>query len=1701
MKRGNKMKKMNTVLAMLMAAVFGLTSFSPALTAYAEGTTEAAAVEEPEKEQEDQPYDSSVTVDGLKVTAKADAGVLPSDAKLKVKAITKGDDYKDIEKKLKKDAEDQDKELSAFLAYDISFEVDGQETEPDGNVDVTMEWKDAALPDGADKDADVSVLHLTDNDEVVDLTDSEDEDNTAEVKTKKGENAVEKAEMTVGEFSVFSVVWRKAANSVGANASESEPFDITNTDYIKSTTVSYVQNGRTTTITSGSTIIPDGVRDFEINISYDGINATTLKNQYGGKVSYTIPDFFDSATVTNGTIFDGTNQVGTISIVSEGGANKAVVTFNDTFFGNISEQATITNASIQFRAHANSDKITENPVKVHIGNVDVELNFAEKDVAYTGTLNVEKSNPTYVADSADPANVGYLEYTITVKTGDQAMPQVKVEDTITAGADYVDEFQKQDGTVLKDGDELDNNNGTINISGKKLTWTIGSMEANTTKTFTYRVKLNNNYVGLGDSIGNNKKIITNQAVPYSKTYPHGSDSSTYTPTVTSSAEKSVGDIVDDQKNGTITIPYTITITTDANNPWPVRNVKIADNFGSSYTGSTAAADREAICDAASGSGYGFQNFHLYEIGANNTRTEVSIPARSGSNSNPDVHYESNNTYNPRYDLYLGDVPAGKTYVLEYNLVLKKSFFTSRSGSWSLKNDMTARTDDNKGTNVGGNTTFGSSSVTKTIGQQQWDRKIQSTPTTEAITEHPTGMEEKTVPAGSYKYQVVINEEGKWNASGATLKDVLGIDETHSSTSHMQYSGYLKIDYFKDGIDYGEAGTIPSNESAVSALTSKEPTQTVYVDIDGKQTFSLTPKDHGLPDAAGAYLLTYYATPVGLSNITRMTTGNNFSMGGTVIGPGGGGSFTVGSGTYLKTTVTLEGTSQFTSAKRAWYYDSLNQKLYWVIEAGGSDLEDGLIFRDTTGNNNNRPTLVGAYIGKISDNGGHLDSKYKDLSAFQNDASSFTELVENTDYTRSTVNNTTLDVSIKQTRALEDGEKLYLIVSSSPNISSGTNKRDVYTAENQLRIQEAGTSTFGDEVKRANLVIARGGTDFKEMNRVLQRDTDGNWTSGNSSSIVTSEITEGGVYIDWRIKVNYLSDLSGLVHVTDQLPEGIEPVYVRYFWINSSLVNNRPTMPTINDYENNSEWKEIGLTNTAMDGSMSGYTDTAHAYYNKSTRQIRFDVDKLTSGTGTDTHSLEVQIVTKVTDAEALMNISKTFTNSMTITNEEGVEIARDSANATVKEDSLSKTVANQENGVVPFTITVNPLGEQLADGAASITVIDEMSDPLTFNIDSVKVMDGENDIAHTAQVTIADGGRNSSDNGSILLFTVPNGKKLTITYTATPRVTANGTYSFSNKASWRGYSDGETSLSRSGWRNSLGGTASIADKAQIKVVKSDQTNMFTHLSGAKFSLQEVTWDSSSDAWVNAEGKTATEQTTGNNGEITFTGLEFNAVYKLTETEAPSGYFLNSTPRYIVVAKGTSSGGTTTYPANLDTYRNNGAVIEYNSYLYEADISDTPANLILKKTDMNGGSLTGAEFVLEKQESNGSWSTYTQGNLTNGKITVSSVDGFEITKLSSGTYRLRETKAPDGYDNLNGSIQFKVDGTGISMTANDMASLTSPTAGESEYILSVKNKPGVILPRTGSIGTRIFTVIGLLLIFTAGILLGRRGYLRRHRPQK
>lgn len=193
-----------------------------------EVTAESAPVtNEGSLPEEETAFDETYQDEDVEIHVSADEGVIPEGADLAVVPIRKQEipedasaeekaalqemnqKYDETKSHLDADA-DTEKEIEGFVAYDISFMRDGEEVEPNGNVDVTMNFINPVLPEGVSEDAEVVVNHLEKDAasdtgiKVVDITEE------SEVVTSADGVAVEKIALVTESFSTFVVRWDKS---------------------------------------------------------------------------------------------------------------------------------------------------------------------------------------------------------------------------------------------------------------------------------------------------------------------------------------------------------------------------------------------------------------------------------------------------------------------------------------------------------------------------------------------------------------------------------------------------------------------------------------------------------------------------------------------------------------------------------------------------------------------------------------------------------------------------------------------------------------------------------------------------------------------------------------------------------------------------------------------------------------------------------------------------------------------------------------------------------------------------------------------------------------------------------------------------------------------------------------------------------------------------------------------------------------------------------------------------------------------------------------------------------------------------------------------------------------------------------------------------------------------------------------------------
>lgn len=209
--------------------------------------------------------------------------------------------------------------------------------------------------------------------------------------------------------------------------------------------------------------------------------------------------------------------------------------------------------------------------------------------------------------------------------------------------------------------------------------------------------------------------------------------------------------------------------------------------------------------------------------------------------------------------------------------------------------------------------------------------------------------------------------------------------------------------------------------------------------------------------------------------------------------------------------------------------------------------------------------------------------------------------------------------------------------------------------------------------------------------------------------------------------------------------------------------------------------------------------------------------------------------------------------------------------------------------------------------------------------------------------------------------------------------------------------------------------------------------------------------------TNKKGFTLTIDAMKLNGQ---TGQEIKVTYSAKVNEKAAG----------VVSKNKATLKYSNDPTNTES--TNTLTDEENVY---------SAKIVIDKYDSkNNKKLSGAKFVLKDKD--GNFYKYENGIVSwksdqkDATEVITDINGAaEFKGLINGTYFLKETKAPEGYNMLTSEVSVPVNGS-----EDDETSLTVTS--------EVKNSTGTLLPSTGGIGTTIFYVLGGILVLGAAVVL-------------
>lgn len=1497
-----------------------------------------------------------------------------------------------------------------------------------------------------------------------------------------------------------------------------QPFDLSNsTGKIDSIVITDDKNNSSI---PGDTLRPNS-KYLKITVHFMDINASVLKDEYGSSFSYTLPKFFCMKDTNPRDIPDKNgNKIGTIHIKD----GKVVITYTEDFMN--SGTNTTLKGDFFVEGEVDLSQLNKNDGKTILTTPkgDITLDYGQDYLEKFGDVEVKK------AYSKPDSKSDYIQYTITVSSqngsknvyvvdkftnnsqlvsymGDISnTPQdltsspdgkkpYETRTTDVAGKIYLTDMQTSDNEIPKQVTD----SSSINQPGS-LVWSISELNPNESRTLTYFVKLS-------DDKNLNKQSITNTASAYTKkeggtTYPKGKDDETFTPNITYSMPKS---IVENKKDseGNYIVKYKLEFTLDSSSNYPLKNFMFYDylNYDDYRTDENMlpyiSYDRDSV--------------ELHQI-VDSKDTVVNKSRYTVEWEMDRTNYKkdwSNSDGNPKRFRIRGmdsnpfTVNPGDSYYVTYKLKVKPEVYAAmQSNAVTITNRYIANADNAK---------KNGDVIDKwyqelTLDEYTWVEKKEATVTSQDQTismgdsdiyvkkngsyEKDTTDQSFTVPSGSYKYTVNVNKTmNQFDVTEATLKDELSSDVMH-------YVGYVKITPYK-------------YDATSNKYDDQKPK---WVKIDNETSFELKLSQIGFPSNNNGYRFDYYTQTKDLSEVGTVEVKNTFSLSGDVKGDKTFTFNNVGS----SQTVQVNGHYSLSVNKSAWYYEKpqenatsyTNGKLYWVIEVNGTAIREGTQIQDAISKDTglkdsflHSDSIAGIYQGKPANN----INSYANFEVFKNSnkglvdkSKSFDKKFDNNKGFTGTNNYSELTLTAKETISLNNDEKLYIVIMTEPQ-SLPSAYRAEFTYRNVVSKKDITDDSF-KECGNASQILYGGPNILKELGQTftydgkkvttIQADHDKDNPVSKICTDLLNKTNSKGAFISWAFKVNLAGDLKGNYRVLEDIPEGMELSYIRVKWHADEAGN-----VISKDIDGlGTEWKRNSNESTNDNGN----SETTTYYYNKNKNQALIQLGEFEAGRVGDKYAVDVQVVCRVTDDKVLLGgEEKSFTNKVTLLSPDGQTIIDTASNeATMsKRDNLSKSdnfnrelVENNTSQTINYTITANALGQTLPlNDGNKLTLVDKLDENLELDPTTIKAKEENGNEVHIDD-------KSYDPKTNTLEISIPNGKKVIITYSVTVKVAPGTPIDLSNKVYWKSYSEngGENDLIQGfKYRLAAGGSTEGEGNPQMTITKMDE-NKLEPIKDVKFDVYECELNGEKIQRVSSRGKIS--GITDANGiykvDSSFI-THSNRIYEVMETETPDGYVGNKDSYYIIYVE-KKNGVNPPYVQQCIDYFNKQDKVRYK-------IVDSPQKFNLVVYNSQKGITVQKAFMNNAAETKHIpiSGTYRFGLYANADGTGKPLEIIEI-KYDPGDKDVKSAKfknpidltkdyyvfeldknnqpikASDGEATIN-SMQYKV------VYNNETDSTKTNNAKVGETVIVTNKSRTKILPSTGSMGTLIYRLLGATLV--------------------
>ena len=594
------------------------------------------------------------------------------------------------------------------------------------------------------------------------------------------------------------------------------------------------------------------------------------------------------------------------------------------------------------------------------------------------------------------------------------------------------------------------------------------------------------------------------------------------------------------------------------------------------------------------------------------------------------------------------------------------------------------------------------------------------------------------------------------------------------------------------------------------------------------------------------------------------------------------------------------------------------------------------------------------------------------------------------------------------------------------------------------------------------------------------------TSGNGEN--------GKTYIYYQLKlVTNQASLNLPATITDQLPD-----HVKYVAGSAKLVAQYYGNQWNNYYYDSVSYTATGGSHKGWNNDVSLSDDRFFANKYDSTKntltfnlldELNYVADKYTS--------FYIRFAVEVDDTiwdSNLESETKTFTNSA-----EWTGVGKSETKTDVEHHSTLATKSghyNQNSNTVDYSVVINP-DRKMIGHAEKITLTDTLvvkdgkkntaalvqSSVKLYSYDAqtktkgALIPNGAYDVDYK-ETTNAGG----DQNWYILTVKVPNGHSYLLEYKY--KNTSNTEYEMKNTAQLETYVVKEVDTKVE--KQTMGGSANTVG---LTIHKVDSQNISTSLYGAEFKLEM--FNAKTGEYETLHEVIVANRNDGSSFYLSFSDSgststgdgtvlrPFNTLYRLTETKAPEGYTVDSTPHYFIWTTDLASKDTAyntavgTYAAKTDVEKSN-----INFYYKGESITLTVKNasnrLVIQKLweDKYGNAIDGADAKLPP---NITVELYKRpGTTGEGEhvttLTLTKENGWKETyavpaRDSNYYFYVKETSTGQTYDVSYSNNNVK--GTGTIVVTN-----------------KEKDNTGYELPSTGGAGTLPYTAVGGTMMLSA-----------------